>query len=145
MLILTRNSSNIKIKEDKFKMSANCDENQNTRKCICNYPYNHCSSCRFSFSWNDSNLFFTFLKRFIIISYYRKKRKRRDMYCKKKLSDFCVLILKTFIKIFCMSSCQKMKAAPSIQSTGHKTKNKQSSSNLAYILFLALLFLHQIT
>lgn len=132
---------NNKKKVDKFEMEMNGDENYDNRRCICNYPCSRCSSCSFSCSWNDSNLFFT-LKRFINVTCNRKKRRRREINCKRKLSDYCGLISKTF-KIVCMSFCQKMKVLWS-PTKSHYAINNKPSSNAAYTFFLILLLSHQI-
>ena len=123
----------------------NGDENHDNRRCICNYPCSHCSSCRFSFSWNDSNLFFT-LKRFINVTCNRKKRRRRrrtEIKCEKELSDFsCGLISETF-KTFYMSFCQKMKVVWQ-QTRRYSMLKHQTSSSIAYTIFLILLLSLQI-
>ena len=124
-------------------MEMNGDENYDNRRCICNYPCSRCSSSIFPFSWSDSNLLFT-LKRFINVTCNRKKRRRRrEINCKRReLSDYCGLISKTF-KIFCMSFCQKMKVLWPL-TKGHYAIKYQPSSNAAYTFFLILLLSHQI-
>ena len=135
---------NNKREADKFEMEMNGDENHDNRRCICNYPCSRCSSCRFSFSGNDSNLFFA-LKRFINVTCNRKKRKRRrtETNCEKKLSDFnCGLISETF-KTFYMSFCQKMKVVRQ-QTQNYSMLKHQTSSKVTYTIFFALLLSLQI-
>ena len=122
-------------------MEMESDENHDNRRRFCKFPCSRCSSCRCSFSWNDSNLFFT-LQRFFNVICSRKRRRRREKDYKKDLSDLCALVLKTF-NTYCMSLFQKMKVSIH-QVRGHHSIKNQPSSNVPYIFFLLLLFSHQI-
>ena len=128
---------------DNFEMEMNGDETHSNGRCNCNYPCSDCPSSRFSFSWNDSNLFYA-LKRFINVTFSNRKRIKR-IHFKKELSDCCGLILQT-LKLFYMSYCHKMKARLQQTKSNYFITNSSSSksTNLFNTFLVVLLLSHQI-